>query len=428
MRTIGVASPVTGSGKTTVSAALAYSLHNSIPIKIGPDYIDPAILSIASGEMALNLDRWVQGRNYMKYLGDVSGRYEWGIFEGVMGLHDSGSPIDVSTYYYLKHFRIPYLLVIDVSRMAESAYYSARGFLSPLSIGVIINNYYSDRHLQIVSKEFLSHGIRIVGAIPHDPSLSLEERHLGLRNDVRPERVREIAARVSSHLDLDHIKERAGEFKGEGTPMIRSHGEGLKVAIANDKAFNFYYRSSIDFFADTGRIEYFSPLGNEVPEDPDIIYIGGGYPEIYADRLQQNTRSMDFIRTSAENGTPVIAECGGLMYLQDSIEIDGKQYRMASVFRGNVKWSGKVKIAYTELQAVKDNLLFRKGETAYGHEFHYSTLETQETMTMKNIIGTGTDYYDGMYRYNTLASYSHFDLNRYGKRILRAAVKINKGK
>ena len=169
-------------------------------------------------------------------------------------------------------------------------------------------------------------------------------------------------------------------------------------------------------------------MGNEVPESPDIIYLGGGYPEVYAEELQRNSRSMEFIRSSAENGTIIIAECGGLMYLQDSIEMRGKRYRMASVFRGDVKWSDRVKIAYTSLQAISDNLLFRRGERAYGHEFHYSVLDTGEKMTMKNLLGTGINGYDTMSRYNTMASYSHFDLNRYGKRILRVAVKINKGK
>ena len=428
MRTIGVASPVTGSGKTTVSAALLQGLPSSIPIKIGPDYLDPSILSSVSGVTALNMDRWVQGRNYMKYLGDISEKYEWGIFEGVMGLHDSGSPMDVSTYYYLRRLKIPYLLVMDVSRMAESAYYAARGFLSPLSIGVVLNNYYSEGHLRMASKEFIRHGIRIVGEIPHDPSMAMEERHLGLRNDLDPVVIREKAGKVLHYLDLDYIMEKAGDLHVQKSVSQEKFPKKLRVAIANDRAFSFYYRSSIDFLSGIGSVEHFSPLGNEVPESPDIIYLGGGYPEVYAEELQRNSRSMEFIRSSAENGKVIIAECGGLMYLQDSIEMRGKRYRMASVFRGEVKWSDRVKIAYTSLQAISDNLLFRKGERAYGHEFHYSILDTSEKMTMKNILGTGINGYDAMNRYNTMASYSHFDLNRYGKRILRAAVKINKGK
>ncbi|MGC8645281.1 MAG: cobyrinate a,c-diamide synthase [Thermoplasmata archaeon] len=417
VKVVGIGAPMTGSGKTTLSLSLLSALRNSVGVKIGPDYIDAGILSAVSGRRAWNIDRWIQGRLYAKILPKLAGRYDYGVVEGVMGLYDSGFKVDVSTMYYFRKLKIPYILVIDVSKLADSAYHIAKSFITPLTLGVILNRYGSEKHLEMVTKVFESHNIKILGAIPADRDLEIEERHLGLKTGLELTNLRKIAEKVSNYVDLSFT-----ENLPEVQPIKEEAGKehsGKSIWIAYDKAFNFYYSDSIEVLENLGRVHYFSPILGEIPENPDFIYIGGGYPELYSEELSSRRPLLKFIRDYAATGGRILAECGGLMYLEREIEVNGKIYEMSGVFQGRVKMGSRPVIGYTELSVIKDSLLFRRGDVARGHEFHYSTVEDGGVKSMKNIVGRGIDGYDGRVEGNVLGSYSHFSLSRYSRRLRR---------
>ena len=186
MKAIGVTAPSTGSGKTSVTLALLSHIKNSVSVKIGPDYIDGSLASAVSGKPAHNLDRWIQGRDFMKRFRGLSSMYDFAVVEGVMGMYDSGSPINLSTDYYFRKIGIPYILVIDVSKLAESAYYIAKGFIGRNCIGVVINNFYSDKHLNIVRKAFSDHGVPIIGEIPHMEEIVVSAQVYGRSGIIHP--------------------------------------------------------------------------------------------------------------------------------------------------------------------------------------------------------------------------------------------------
>ena len=183
------------------------------------------------------------------------------VIEGVMGLYDSGSPMKLNSIYYFRRMNIPYILVVDVYKVAESGYYVAKSFITGLCIGVIINNYAGERHLEMVSKPFLDHGIKILGAIPHRKDFELPERHLGLSTNVPGEKIREIATKVSEFLNLDFLED-LPEIKPEPANLFtRPQTSGkYNIYVAKDSAFNFYYEDSIETLRRIGEVHYFSPL------------------------------------------------------------------------------------------------------------------------------------------------------------------------
>ena len=202
MKVIGITAPSTDSGKTTITLAILSKLSNSTGVKIGPDYIDGGISSKLTGNRTWNMDRWIQGRNYADILPSLADNFDYAVVEGVMGMYDSGSQIDLSTNFYFEKLKIPYILVVDISKLAESAYYIARGFLRKSNIGVILNKYSSDKHLEMVSKEFKKHGVRIIGAIPNDKEYSIPQRHLGLYTSLEIENLRTMAEKISRKASI----------------------------------------------------------------------------------------------------------------------------------------------------------------------------------------------------------------------------------
>lgn len=416
MKVIGVTAPSTGSGKTSVSLALLSHLKNSVSVKVGPDYIDGSLGSAVSGKPAHNLDRWIQGRDFMRRFRGLSSMYDFAVVEGVMGMYDSGSPVNLSTDYYFRKIGIPYILVIDVSKLAESAYYIAKGFMGRNCIGVVINNFYSPKHLNIVRKAFSEHGVKVVGEIPHMEDLKIPERHLGLKTAGELPDIREKADHFSQFMDFSFI-EKLKDMPLKAEDQKTFPGGSGNIYVAYDSAFNFYYGESLDFLGRIGKLHYFSPLKGEIPENPHMIYLGGGYPELYASNLAGKSELKRAMKTFSDQGVPILAECGGLMYLESTFESDGSSLKFPGIFGGSVKMTGKLTLGYTKLKVLRDNLLFRRGESVYGHEYHYSEIEDSSEKTMQNVLGKGMKGYDGIYKANTQGSYSHFDLMRYGKRL-----------
>ena len=421
MKIFGISAPFTGSGKTTVTLALLSKLKNSTSVKIGPDYIDKTLHSSVTGVNSYNIDRWLQGPKYRDiFLSSIS-NFDYAVIEGVMGLYDSGSPMKLNSIYYFRRMKIPYILVVDVYKVAESGYYIAKSFITGLCIGVIINNYAGERHLEMVSKPFRDHGIKILGAIPHRKEFELPERHLGLSTNVPEEKIREIAAKVSEFLNLDFLDD-LPEIKSEsGDLPIHDETSGkFNIYVAKDSAFSFYYDDSIDALGKTGRVHYFSPLKNEVPENADFIYLGGGYPELFTDELSRNFKTMDYIRDFSESGKIIVGECGGLMYMESGIETTSGTKKLLGIFDGVVKENEKLTISYTQMKVIKDTPIFKKNETVRGHEFHYSSIVDDGEKSLVMEMGKGIDGMDGLISKNSFGSYSHFSLSRYSRRLLNS--------
>lgn len=418
MKLFGVTAPTTGSGKTTVTLAFLSRLPNSTGFKVGPDYIDGGLSSAVTGNRTWNIDRWIQGRAYENVLAHASENYDYGVVEGVMGLHDSGSVIDLSTYYYFRKFSIPYVLVVDVSKTAESAYYMAKGFLGHLALGVVLNGYGSERHLDMVSSPFRKHGIRIIGAIPRNNEFTIPERHLGLHTAQELTGLKEKANSVSRYLDLS-FTETLPERKFVQKPEPQMMNTGKNIWVAHDKAFSFYYADSLKTLEALGNVHYFSPLKGEYPENPHMVYLGGGYPELYPNELSRNVKLREDLAAFSESGGLVIAECGGLMFLEREMDTETGPVPMAGVFSGSVRKNSRLTLGYTKLRARSSSLLFAKGEIAMGHEFHYSTIDDSGTKTLVNLLGKGIDGMDGLSTKNTFGSYSHFSLGRYSRRLSR---------
>ncbi len=424
MKLIGITSPFTGSGKTTITLALAEILKNSAIFKIGPDFIDTGLARSVTG-YAENLDRYLQGKNYWKLLCNASNKYHYGIFEGVMGLYDSGLDFDNSTNYYFKKFRIPHIIVIDVSRVAESAYRIYKGFKNPLTVGVILNNYYGEKHLNLVKKEFLKRNVKIFGEIPHIDSIKIEERYLGLHTFEEEKNLAEKIAILKNFIKKDLLLENIDQYdelvcdaEGKGNSK-----KNIKVSVAMDRAFNFYYQYNINLLSSLGEVKFFSPLDNDEIEKSHFIYLGGGYPELYKEILSGSNKTRESILDNFENGAIIYGECGGLMYMMDRIE----NKKMLGIFDGSVKENEGLILNYTELLPKERFFIFNKGERFFGHEFHYSRIETQENLSLKMIRGKGINGEDGLFKRNAFGMYSHIHFFRYNEKIRKYLNKIYKG-
>ncbi len=423
MKIFGIASPFTGSGKTTITLAFANLLENSAVFKIGPDFIDTG-LARSITNYAENIDRYLESKNYRNLLCDASLNFDYGIFEGVMGLYDSGTIKENSTYYYFKKFKIPHILVIDVSRMAESSYYIYKGFRNSLTIGVILNNFYGQKHLEIVEKPFLENNVKIIGEIPHDEEIKIKERHLGLYTFFENRDLRKKIEKVGGYLDLDFLDD-LPEFKCYYKENFRRIGN-FKTYVAMDRSFNFYYQYNLSLLSNISQVIYFSPLKNESVEDANMVYIGGGYPEIYKEKLSMNRKTIDSLIESFNNGKIIYGECGGLMYLSKEIISKDKKYPMVGIFSSSIIENSGLTLGYTYLKANKDYFFLKKGETLKGHEYHYSSMLNGKNFALSVLMGKGVNGYDGLMNKRAFAQYTHIHFFPYRRKIIKYLEKVYK--
>lgn len=414
MRSIGITAMSTGSGKTSVTSALLYSLKRSVHLKVGPDFIDPLVLKCITGTKGYNLDRWIQGRNYLDIPKIASQNNDYGIYEGVMGFYDSGLGRHYSTQAYFERLNVPYVLVVDVLKYGESIYYNTIGFKRRSMLGVILNRYSTERHLELVEKPFKEHGVRVLGSIPYREDLEMKERYLGINIEDGEKKALQIGKEMSRYLDNDFIEDIKDRKFEEVFPEYGKKSD-LRIGIAMDNAFNFYYRDSLEYLERNFNVEYFSPIKNEVPKDPDFVYIGGGYPELYGEELENATDTSDFLREFHRNGGRIYSECGGTMFLLETLETGGRKYKMAGVFKGKSYMEKRPVLSYTELNAEVKNPFFPVNYRIRGHEFHYSRIGTKENMAFTMKKGQGIDGRDGIIRGNSLGFYTHIDMMRYGK-------------
>jgi cobyrinic acid a,c-diamide synthase len=389
-----IAAPRSGAGKTTVTLALLAALkRRGIAIcaaKAGPDYIDPAFHAAATGALGFNLDTWAMPTSLLDWLLAETARHcDLLVIEGVMGLFDgvpgargrSGAAADLAA-----RFGFPVLLVLDVSAQAQSAAAVVRGFRShdpDVRIGgVVLNRIGSERHRLLVSDAISELGVPVVGALPRDDTICLPERHLGLiqagEHGDLPRRLDRLADLAEQHLDL-------GAISALATPVGSSAADtavalpppGQRIALASDAAFTFVYSHLLELWRRAGaEISAFSPLADEPPpDDCDVCWLPGGYPELHAGPLAAAGRFRRGLARFAES-RPVHGECGGYMVLGEGIEdADGVRHPMTGLLGHSTSFAKrKLHLGYREARLLADNPIGPAGSVVRGHEFHYATV------------------------------------------------------
>lgn len=382
-----IAGTGSGCGKTTVTCAILQALVNRRfnvgSFKCGPDYIDPMFHSEIIGAKSSNLDCFFFDENTLRYLLIKNGcEHDISIIEGVMGFYDGISMTDAASSYKLSlATESPAVLVVDAKGAALSVLAVIEGFSrfcadAPIS-GVILNHCTEMTYSLLkaeIEKRFPGR-IRPLGFLPSLPECSLKSRHLGLVTAAEVKNLREklqiLAENAEKSLDLDAIidlAKSAPKIAAAKVEPIR-FDEPVRIAVARDKAFCFYYEDSLDILREMGaELVDFSPLNDTaLPEDIHGLYLGGGYPELYAEKLSQNSRMRHNIKSALENRLPCIAECGGFIYLT---EYTG-EFPMVGFLAGKSYDNGRLtRFGYVKLRADFDNMLCRAGESIAAHEFH----------------------------------------------------------
>jgi cobyrinic acid a,c-diamide synthase len=348
---IVVAGATSGVGKTAITTAIMYALTKNgfhvQPFKIGPDFIDPSYHNLVTGRPSRNLDVWMMGKNgVLKCFNDSSQGADVAIIEGVMGLFDglSGKDDYASTAQIAKMLDAPVILVIDAGKAARSIAAIALGFLhfdKKLKIaGFILNNVAGDKHAKFVLDAFACKvNVPIIGIVRRDKKITIEERYLGLVPALELEKkkrsIHQSAKYISEQIDIDKIKSLCKPINRTKAIQKAFPDTRIRVAVALDESFNFYYADNFDALRKQhAELIFFSPVNDvELPENIHGIILGGGFPEILADKLEFNQAMIKSISKAATNGMPIYGECGGLMYLTRSIRRnnEGKKKRQKMI-------------------------------------------------------------------------------------------------
>ena len=411
-----IAATQSGSGKTTITAGLLGALKNrglSVqPYKVGPDYIDTGWHALACGRTSHNLDSWLMGTdNIRKIFTDTAADADISIIEGVMGLYDGGRDGISSTAEISKLLDAPVVLVIDAKSMGTSAAAIALGFReydrTVKLAGVILNRLGSASHEKIIVDALNNVGIKIFGALHRNDEFTLPERHLGLvptSENFAVDATKKISAAVESQLDVDALIALARTAVPlENFVRNEKFSPAVKIAVARDAAFNFYYDASLTVLERLGaQIVFFSPLEDEtLPAGIDGLIIGGGFPEVFAAQLERNEKIRTDIFRAAIEGLPIIGECGGYMYLmKEMIDFDGRRYEMCGVIDGTATMTKRLQsVGYVEGRW--DELTFR------AHEFHYSTADIEENLFTCRRLRDNQVFQAGVRYRNVIGSYLH---------------------
>ena len=417
-------------GKTTIATGIMKALSDECavqPFKVGPDYIDPTYHTLATGNPSRNLDSFFMTDGQIRQgfeRGMRISKAEYGIIEGVRGLYEGISPTgDVgNTASIAKALNAPVVLILNSRSLVKSAAAVVLGFktLDPtINIQGVILNQVKNRKHYLKTKEAVEKLAKtdVVGGIPRSDAIRVEDRHLGLVPAVERENIVNSIDKwgdmINENVDLDALKSMmkdSGKLP-EGREKlceIRT-GKKVKMGVAMDEVFTFYYRDNLDALEENhAELIYFSPLHHEELPDVDGLYIGGGYPEIFANDLESNQSMKNSILNFHNEGRPIYAECGGLMYLSRSIN----GHKMCNVLRhDSVMTERPQALSYTISKAAKKSIIADQDDIMRGHEFHYSKIDLNgakpefafEILRGKGIINN----HDGLMSKNTVASYIH---------------------
>lgn len=429
MKSIIIGSDFSGGGKTTFTLGLMKALKNrKLDVqgyKVGPDYIDPAFHKEVTETVSQNLDVHLMGEDGVKY-SYSRGKGEVGVIEGVMGLYDGiGAGEEASTYEVSKILdNMPIILVLSPKGQSSTICAVIKGlkeYRNANIAGVVLNSI-SEKYYKLLKYSIEKNcGIKVFGYMPKNEEISLNSRHLGLVQSMEvlnlKEKLEICGAMVEEYVDVDGIIDSMKEFHYDNNRYSKSgvmnlQNKNLRIGVAKDKAFSFYYKDNIELLENIGQVIYFSPINDEIlPENLDFLYIGGGYPELFKEELAKNQTMRRSIKKALDKGLRCYAECGGLMYLTD--EIEGSD--MAGFFKGKSFMTKRLQnFGYCQLTI--DKKLYGRELSINAHEFHKSYVELDEetiyTVEKKQYDGKILKWNCGYAKKNTLAGYAHINFLR----------------
>ncbi len=430
---IAIAGERSGVGKTTVTLAILATLRRRQQtvqsFKVGPDYIDPMFHAHVTGRACRNLDSILTSNDYVRQCFDRhSQTAEYALIEGVMGLFDGASgTTDVgSTAQIAKLLNVPVVLILNCSSTSRSIAAIAHGYRTfdpQIQLaGVILNQVGSDRHLELLTAALSPLQLPILGVLRRRDDLSIPDRHLGL---IPAGELKSLNATLDRLADVGEIcfdwekllplLATKSVLVGTSTaPTIQPYtGKKIRLAIAKDAAFNFYYADNLDLLQDLGaELVEWSPLHDErLPANIQGLYFGGGFPEVFGEILAANQPARRSIKVAIDAGMPTYAECGGLMYLCDRIiDFTDRSYPMVGIFPTTAVMGKRLTLGYRQLTALQDSLLLNAGDRVWGHEFHRSTLTdlpTQPLFSLQGYESKLTFLPEGWHRAQVQAAYTH---------------------
>lgn len=414
-----------GAGKTTVVLGLLRALrrrgYRVQPFKCGPDFIDPIHHRAASGRDSVNLDRYMMSDAHIRDLYDRYGAdADVSITEGVMGLFDGSVKSEGSSADLAKMLGLPVILVLNAKAMAYSAaaiLYGLKHFDPAVRIaGVLFNFVETAAHYRLLQEACADVGIPALGYLPANAGLRIPSRHLGLDTGNADAAITAAADHIEQQIDLEgllRVTARAGNAGGvrEGAAAAYERVAGTSVAggrktilVARDAAFHFLYPENIRRLEQWGSVQYFSPLvATQLPAETDLLYLPGGYPELYLAELAGNRSLLEDLQRYAAGGGKILAECGGMMYLGRSISDEaGKSYQMAGILAIDTGMERKkLSLGYRTVTLPQGSMK--------GHEFHYSQYISQEERDAGKAYNARGEQVEAplFYTSNLLASYMH---------------------
>ncbi len=426
MKGVVLAGTGSGVGKTSITTGLMSRLSKTMKVqafKAGPDFIDPMYHTAATGRNSRNLDSFLMGdRTIRNLVGYASRDADICVIEGVRGLYEGlrGDEDISSTAYLAKLLGFPVILIVDARSLTRSAAAVINGFRSfdpNVNIaGVILNNVSGHQHSDKLCMAMGKYcpDVQLVGMIPKSPEKALKQRYLGLRT-LRSFAEKEITSlqELTDPIDLDRVLD-ISESCSVDLPIFSPYTVrdcGLRAAVPMDDSYCFYYRENIECLEASGfRVEIFRPTDGDPLPNADLYYLGGGYPELYADRLSLNTDFLEGLRSVSLEGRIVIGECGGLMTMCRSIrDKDGIIYKMSGILDAEASMTGvRHGPTYVTVDATGSNPVF--AGTVRGHEYHYSDVFPSDGSSFGFNVRRGLgirDGMDGLVSGNSIGSYMH---------------------
>jgi cobyrinic acid a,c-diamide synthase len=423
-----VAGDRSGVGKTTVTLALLAALtRRNLSVqsfKVGPDYIDPMFHRHVTGRFCRNLDPVLTSEAYVQ---DCFARHSrtvhYALIEGVMGLFDGAAGHDdfASTAHVARVLNLPVMLVLDCSRMSHSIAAIVRGFQSfdprLQFAGVVLNRVGSDRHLDLLKSALEPLAIPILGVLRRQDQIRIPDRHLGLvPTDELPglnELVDQLAEFGETCFDWTKLMQLLATDCEPHEPDKGSESPLVRIAVAQDPAFNFYYADNLDALKAHGaELVPWSPLNDvDLPEAIHGLYFGGGFPEMFAPALSDNVSARKAVHQAIQSGMPTYAECGGLMYLCEKLtDFSGETVSMVGVLPTGVMMSDRLTLGYRQGKALHDSPIVSCGSIVHGHEFHRSHLTSTSDaplFTLSSLLTPHSSLPEGWHLPTLHASYLH---------------------
>ncbi|MHB1390062.1 MAG: cobyrinate a,c-diamide synthase [Thermoleophilia bacterium] len=430
-RPLVIAGHASGVGKTTVAIGLMGAFRRQgltvAPFKVGPDYIDPGFHARATGVASRNLDTWLTSPGAVRatFSRGAAGA-DISIVEGVMGLFDgrAGGGDEGSTAEAARLTSGAVVLVVNCAGMARSLaplLWGFHHFNKEVSLaGTILNNVGSPGHARMLRDAAREAGVPVLGEIPRRSGMTLGSRHLGLVPAEESEDFDAMLERIIDHVggnvDLQALAAIAAEPGMEPetetvAAPVAPAADAPVIAVARDEAFSFYYVDSLEALEAAGaRLRYFSPLRDAKLPVCDGLYLGGGFPEMFAGRLTENTGMRRSVAAAVAGGLPTYAECGGMVYLCRGVEVNGRRHEMTGAVESEARMTDRRQaLGYVEARARRANILLDEGGRLRGHEFHWSTVEWRDEDLAYDCFSNSKPQveHEGFSRGNLLATYVH---------------------